>query len=194
MSHYFSEKQDSPLNLGLLKITGIRKMDLEIYTASGIFSWKKLDRGTRILIEKMDVGGKFLDLGCGIGIVGIVAAKLGADVTLSDVNERALKVSRMNVKKLGLKAKVAKSDLYEKLGSFDVIASNPPISAGADLCFRLIDESIDHLNPDGKLFLVARHRILGRALMERMNDVFGNCEVLGKSGGFWVYCSKKIKA
>ncbi len=193
MSHYFSEKQETPFRLGLLRVGNLRGMDFELYTAPGIFSWRKLDRGTLALIKNMDIGGKFLDLGCGIGVVGLVAAKLGAEVTMSDVNRRALKVARMNAKKLGVTAKVTNSDLYSKVGSFDVIASNPPISAGLEVCFQIVDQAPKHLNQDGKLFMVARHRIAGQRLMERMKQAFGNCKVVARSGGFWVYCSKKIK-
>lgn len=192
MSHYFSEEQKGPMELGMLQVR-VCGLDLELYTASGIFSWKKIDRGTMVLMENMEARGGFLDLGCGIGVVGIVAAKLGAKVTMSDVNRRAVKVAKMNVKKMGIEATVVNSSLYEGLGRFDVIASNPPISAGMDICCRIIDEAPAHLNPGGKLFIVARHRIAGRRLMGRMEEVFGNCEVIERSGGFWVYCSKRIK-
>lgn len=194
--HYFSKIQKSELKLGLLQIQNLRGLNLEIYTASGIFSVKKIDKGTWTLIEKMEIHGEsVLDLGCGIGIVGISYSFFdkNAKITLSDINQRAIKVSKMNIKKLKLKnIKARQSDLFEKLDEkFDNIISNPPLSAGMSVCSKIIEESYNHLNKDGLLQVVARHKHGGSRIMKKMQETFKNCKVLAKKGGYWVYASKK---
>jgi 16S rRNA G1207 methylase RsmC len=74
---------------------------------------------------------------------------------------------------------------------FDTILLNPPISADMDVCYEMIKKSSEHLKENGTLQLVARNRKGGSRLMECMKETFGNVEVLGRKGGFWVYCSTK---
>ncbi|MBS3097018.1 methyltransferase, partial [Candidatus Woesearchaeota archaeon] len=100
MEHYFSEKQESPLSLKKIR-QKIKGVDFEFYTASGVFSKEKTDKGTLILAENMVVDKKYdvLDIGCGIGILGIAAAKLfDANIVMSDINERAVMLAKKNIK------------------------------------------------------------------------------------------------
>ncbi|MCD6484047.1 MAG: class I SAM-dependent methyltransferase [Candidatus Odinarchaeota archaeon] len=194
--HYFSEKPGGKETLFKIKIK-VRGLELEIYSAPGIFSHQKLDFGTRVLIENMIIvdNSKMLDLGTGYGIVGIVYGILSPNsfVTMVDINERAVKVAKLNVKKLGLQnCRVIKSNLFEKIPeTFDNIIVNPPISAGLKVCYKLIDVSIAHLKQDGLFQLVARHKKGGRRLMEKIIETAGNCEVIAKSSGYWVYVARK---
>ncbi len=189
--HYYSEKPECKEKKGKI-ITKIRGFNLELYTLSGIFSWRKVDNATRLLAENMVIekGEKVLDMGCGYGIIGIVALLIGAEVVFVDVNERALRITKQNLKKMGLKGKVIKSNLYEKVcGKFDSIISNPPISAGFSVCSKIIKEAPEYLKHGGKLQIVARHKKGGEKLMELMEEVFGNVRTLAKKGGFRVYLS-----
>jgi len=196
--HYFSEKPGGHFKIFEV-IVRVRGLTLRLYSSPGIFSYKKLDYGTKVLIENMKVidNAKVLDLGTGIGVIGIIYAILSPSsiVYMSDINERAVKIAKMNVRKYMLpNCKVIKSNLYERINEmFDVVISNPPISAGMKVCYRLISETYTHLNKGGILQIVARHKKGGRRLMEKMKEVFGNCDVLEKSGGYWIYLSIKEK-
>ncbi len=55
-----------------------RGLMLLIRTQVGVFSWERLDTGTRLLLDAMEVhaGERVLDLGCGYGVLGLVAARL----------------------------------------------------------------------------------------------------------------------
>lgn len=195
MEHYYSEQQKS-----LLKIKKIRQkikgIEFEFYTSSGVFSKDKIDKGTLILAENMTVGKNYnvLDIGCGIGVLGIVAAKLfNTKVVMSDINKRAIMLAKKNITLNKVKAEIYQGDLYEniKQKNFDVILSNPPQTAGKEICFQLIGQSKKYLKKGGSLQLVATHNKGGSSLSSKMQEVFGNVKVIAKKSGYWVYVSVK---
>lgn len=72
-------------------------------------------------------GERFLEVGCGTGFVGLVAAHAGAQVTCTDANPHAVALARHNAKQNGLALEVVETDLLAGLpGPFDVVAFNPP--------------------------------------------------------------------
>ena len=73
--HYFSESPTSKINLFTIK-TNLRNQNFQFLTATGMFSPKNIDKGTRLLIETMElpIEGNILDLGTGYGVIGIVTA------------------------------------------------------------------------------------------------------------------------
>ena len=80
-------------------------------------------------VKKMDLQNKtFLELGCGSGILSLLAAKKGANVTASDVNQIALDFLETNASENNLRLKIIYSDLFENLKNqtFDYIVINPP--------------------------------------------------------------------
>jgi 16S rRNA (guanine1207-N2)-methyltransferase len=194
MSHYFSEKQESEFNPYKIKVNACG-LSFELYSASGIFSKDQLDVGSRLLIEKAQIedNNSVLDFGCGYGAVGIAIAKMKKiNLTMSDVNERALQLSKMNCKLNRIHGEIVKSNIFENLQGkkFDAILLNPPQTAGKEICFRMIQESKEHLNQNGTLQLVARKKKGGETLSKKMEEIFGNVLVLGKERGFFVWMSK----
>ena len=69
-----------------------------------------------------------LELGCGTGLVSVLAAKKGAKVFSSDINPTAIKNAELNAEKNGVKIVAIQSDLFEEIDSqiFDFIIINPP--------------------------------------------------------------------
>ena len=100
--HYFAEHPKSVPRFGLIRAY-LRGRSFEFLTASGVFSKNRIDLGTRLLIESMVLPeeGHVLDVGCGYGPIGIVVAALNPrlEVTLIDVNSRALRLAKRNVEK-----------------------------------------------------------------------------------------------
>jgi 16S rRNA G1207 methylase RsmC len=191
MTHYYSEKQDTSGEF--FKITA---KGLEFFSGSGVFSKKELDRASELLIDKcfLKDNWEVLDLGCGIGVIGILILKRhpSLKLTFSDVNERAITLTKKNLLLHKIEAEVIKSDSFKKINKeFDTILLNPPMAAGRQVCYKLIEESFDHLKKNGLLQIVARHKKGGEMLEIRMEEVFGNVETIAKKGGFRIYISRK---
>lgn len=196
MPHYYSEQQTA--RFAPKKINArIKGISFEFYTAAGVFSKKKIDRGTDLLAEEMAIkkDALVLDIGAGIGILGIVTAKAfpETEVLMTDVNRRAVKLANMNIELNQVSnAEVRHTSLYENIDTkFDAILSNPPQTAGKDVCFGIIEGAKDHLDKGGSLQLVARHNKGGEDLEKKMNAVFGNVKEIAKKGGYRVYVSVK---
>ena len=137
--------------------------EIEVITMPGIFSWDELDDGTSLLLEHIKLQGvtSMLDMGCGNGVIGALAAKQIENVTMVDDNLLAVYCSRYTVEHNKLSnVQVLASDVYSNLDKqkFDLIVSNPPFHKKFDVSThstnRMITEAKDHLNRDGRLMLV----------------------------------------
>ncbi|MEM2874019.1 MAG: methyltransferase [Candidatus Nanoarchaeia archaeon] len=190
--HYYAEKPKTKYVKYMIR-DRIRGFDVIFKSASGVFSAKKIDKASQLLIEKADLpteGGRLLDLGCGYGVLGIVAAKAcpQCEVVLTDINKRAVKLAKENVLLNRVRAKVKQGNGYAAVEGekFDIILLNPPMAAGRDIVLKLIREAPHHLNPGGSLQIVARKTKGGQFLFDEMKKLFLEVKVLAKSGGFWV--------
>ncbi len=160
-------------------------------TSSGVFSYKRIDKGTELLVENMIIrGGRVLDLGCGYGVLGIVAAEFAEYVLLTEINSRAAKLTMNNLKLNSVRnAEVREGNLYEPVGEekFDAVICNLPMAAGLDTVFKIIDGSKEHLKREGSAQFVVRKG--AKRVEERMLKVFGNTRTLAKEGGYRVFLS-----
>jgi 16S rRNA G1207 methylase RsmC len=194
--HYFTTEPSSKLRLGLLKVT-LYGVSLGFQTANGVFSYRRVDTGTRVFIELMKIPekGRILDLGCGWGAIGIYVAATHPEayVVMTDINKRAVWLASENVRLNNVDADVRWGCLYEPVKDmeFDAIVTNPPISAGRDLIVEAINGATDHLCSGGTLQLVARTTKGGRTISKIMESVFGNVNEIGKKSGYRVYSSFK---
>lgn len=160
----------------------------------GVFARGGVDPGTRLLIEAMriDPGDAVLDLGCGYGAIGLVAARLAAPgpAVLVDVNERAVALATANARALGLdNVVVVQGDGTGPVAGrvFDAVVSNPPIRAGKATLARLIREAHAALRPGGRFTFVARTAQGARALARDVETVFGAVREIERAGGYRVY-------
>lgn len=76
--------------------------DYIFHTTSTLFSYRRIDTGTLLMIQKTTLlpEDKVLDLGCGYGVVGIWAVHtLGADhVVMCDINTEAISQTSANLR------------------------------------------------------------------------------------------------
>jgi methylase of polypeptide subunit release factors len=107
-----------------------------------------------------------LDLGTGCGVQALLAARHAESVVATDLGERALTFTRINVRLNGFEnVETRQGDLFQPVEGmrFDLIASNPPfvISPATDVLFRdsdfprddlsrrVVEEAQEHLDEGG---------------------------------------------
>jgi 16S rRNA G1207 methylase RsmC len=197
IEHYFTSAPTSETKLGLIR-TRLRGVPFEFLTASSVFSKKRVDTGTRLLVEAMVLPetGCVLDVGCGYGAVGIAAATFNPAlrVIMTDVNVRALHFARENIERNKVtNAEVRYGYLYEPVEvlSFNCVLSNPPVSAGMETVKSIITEAPKIMAPKALLQIVMRSKISGKTLPAVIFDTFGNCEVLARESGYRVLIAEK---
>jgi len=195
--HYFSPHPRASGGRRTLSVT-LRGQQLRLTTEAGVFSRRRVDSGTRLLIDnmKVDPADSVLDLGCGYGVVGLVAARLASQgyVTLVDVNQRAVDLARANLRANGVEnAEAILGDGFASVAGrrFDVIALNPPIRAGFAVIHTLISESTQHLHGGGRFYLVGRTKQGVIRLAAKIHEVFGSAEEIAKGGGYRLYLSHR---
>ena len=193
--HYFTQKPTSQYALKKVKARVLGNGFI-FNTVSGVFSFGRIDAGSLLLVENAIIkeGWDILDVGCGWGFVGIVIKKQfpHSNVMMTEINERAIQIAKKNAKLNKTDVTVLQSNLFESIqGQFDSILVNPPMKAGRELCYQIIEQSKSHLKKDGLLQLVALHNRGGSMLEKKMKEVFRNVETITKKGGFRVYVSAK---
>ena len=82
--------------------------------------------------------------------------------------------------------------VYENVkDTFDIIVSNPPIRAGKKIVFEILEKAYDHLNNQGELFIVIQKKQGAPSAKKKMEDVFGNCEIIKRDKGYFILKSVK---
>jgi 16S rRNA (guanine1207-N2)-methyltransferase len=138
---------------------------LELATDSGVFSPRRLDPGTRLLLDVVPPpppAGHILDLGCGYGPLALVAAARSpaAWIWAVDVNTRALELTSANASRAGL-ANVT-SALPDDPGlpaRFALIWSNPPVRIGKNALHALLARWLGRLEPGAAAYLVVQRNL-----------------------------------
>ena len=188
MNQYFdnNEKLDSEIKEFFVKVNDI---NMYLYTDNGVFNKKGLDFGTRVLLENIDISNKesFLDVGCGCGPIGFYLLLSGKEnVDMVDVNNRAINLTKIGLKKNHIKANVYNSDIYSNVtGKYDMIITNPPIHAGKVKIYEIVRGSIDHLNDNGEIWLVIRKDQGAKSLISDNSDIL-DFKIIDKIKGFWI--------
>lgn len=195
--HYFTAHPKSKLKLGVI-YTNLRGRPFEFLTSSGVFSKRRVDLGTRLLIESMILPEKgcVLDVGCGYGAVGVVAATFNPNlcVIMVDVNERAVWLARQNIELNGVgNAEVRRGHLYEPVKdlSFNCVLSNPPVSAGMETVKAVIVDAAKHMADKALFQIVVKSKIGGKRLRMLLEEAFRNVEILARKSGYRVFVSEK---
>ncbi|GAB3612163.1 class I SAM-dependent methyltransferase [Humibacter ginsengisoli] len=169
--HYFTSRPGGDAKLRPLAVR-LAGREVELVTASGIFSPDHIDIGTRVLLADAPdapATGDLLDLGCGWGPVALTLALESPDATVwaVDVNERALDVVRRNASTLGLtNVNAVLPDDVPGHVAFRAIWSNPPIRVGKDELHALLLRWLPRLETQADAWLVVQ-RNLGSDSLQR---------------------------
>ena len=170
---------------------------LTLRTLPGLFSPGRLDRGTAAMLQCVEFlpGQRVLDLGCGAGAVGILAAKkCGAEnVVLSDVDPDAVAVARENAEANGVAGvTVVQSDGFRQLdeAGFDLILSNPPYQSDFAVAKHFIEKGFNRLKLGGRLLMVTKRRDWYR---NKLVSVFGGVRI-HEIDGYYVFEAERRAA
>ena len=136
--------------------------DLIFTTDRGVFSYEKIDKATRILLDIFNekyYGQKprsIADVGCGYGVIAICMAKKypQSEITAIDVNQRALELCKKNVVENNIENVFAESASKYDDEKYDLIISNPPIRVGKEALYELLSYWSKKLNDKGQMWLV----------------------------------------
>lgn len=154
---------------------------------------------------------EMLDMGCGSGVLGLTLAAERPDshVTLADISEDALSLTKENAAKLGItNITLVRSDLFSSISdTFDLIAANLPYvpesegediarelrhdpalalysgADGLDLLRRFMPESFGFLKPGGLLALEIGHDQASQLLAGLESSGFAEIEILRDLSG-----------
>lgn len=190
MAHYFTNEENlkSEIEKVIAEINGI---PFYFYTDNGVFSKGELDFGTELLLKNFKYDNPnnktLLDIGCGCGPIGIYASHLGFTVDMSDVNKRAIHLSKMSLKEQNLNANVFESDAYKNItNKYDYIVSNPPIRVGKEKLYEIVMNSKEHLKDGGSLWIVVRKQQGAESMVRDMKNAYKTVEVIAKKKGFFI--------
>jgi len=154
-----------------------------------VFAQGKLDEGTRLLIEALEVQStdEALDIGCGAGYIGLNIARLASNgfVTMVDASLVSVALARHNIAESGLRnISVLAGDGAQAVLSqrFDLVVTNPPFHQGGiqttEIAERFMREGSQVLRPGGRFYLVAnrflKYEPTLRAHFKKINEVGGN--------------------
>lgn len=191
---YYTENPDSQHDIQDLDVL-LLGQKFRFLTDSGVFSKRMVDYGSQVLLSTLafSSGETVLDVGCGYGPLGLSLAKVqGVDVTMVDVNLRALDLAQQNAKLNQVEANIFQSNLYEQVtGTFNHIISNPPIRAGKAVVHTILSEAFHYLQDGGDLTIVIQKKQGAPSAKQKMEDVFGNCDILKKDKGYYILRSVK---
>ena len=196
MSQYFDNDKNIKSERKIIKFNFDNKV-FSIYSDNGVFSKDRFDYGTRVLLNSVDIdklSGNVLDLGCGLGVVGIILGTFnkGINIDMVDINERAIDLAKNNLVLNNIKANVFVSDIYSNIDNkYDFIITNPPIRAGKNVIRGFLLGSYDYLNDDGILYFVMRKDHGVKSMIKELSVKF-NTSIVNKDKGFYVVlCTKK---
>jgi len=146
---------------------------LKLQSAVGVFSADRIDRGTRLLLDhlnRVEHTTQILDMGCGIGVLGLAALRRWPEATavLADVDRRAVEAATRNAVDLGLAGRCDTAwwdAVQEKPPSTDcdLVLINPPFHTGKKVDLdpaRAMFRSLDQVLAPGGIALIVANRTL----------------------------------
>ena len=173
----------------------VNGIELRFESAPGLFSPRAIDAGTLAMLSRVDFDrdDKVLDLGCGYGVVGLVAARLGRPdrVWLLDKDPAAVEMATINLAANDAAgATVVLSDGFRSFfeTGFDKILCNPPYQADFAVPKHFIEKGFNRLAVGGSLFMVTKRELWYR---NKITSVFGGVKVVEIDGYFVFEATKK---
>lgn len=197
--HYYSKQPQVESNQELIEVE-LRGIFMRFYTDRGVFSKKKIDFGSQLLIEAVEISqdAHVLDIGCGYGPVGLSVAKESPlrEITMVDVNERAIQLAKKNAQLNQIEnVHITASNLFENLTEmkYDAIISNPPIRAGKDVIYSMFEQSTKYIKQDGCLWIVIQKKQGAPSALKKLSSLYENVSEIEKKKGYYIISASNPK-
>lgn len=181
--HYFSQEPKSDYQPKQIELNVAGEV-FQVTTASGTFSPLRLDVGTSVLLDHLELApqdGNILDLGCGWGPISLNLAKNSpkAKIWAVDVNSRSLELTDLNAKTLGItNIQTETPDDVPADVRFSGIWSNPPIRVGKKELHALLLNWLPRLEKNGSAYLVVQKNLGSDSLQKWLTEALtGGYEV-----------------
>lgn len=174
-----------------------KKNLLTFKSDNGVFSKRGVDFGSSLLLQNVQLNenDNVLDVGCGVGIIGITLAKSNptVNVDMVDVNLRAINLAKDNCKSNQVSnTSVFESNAYTNVNKkYDCIVTNPPIRAGKKVVYDIILGSYDYLNDDGVMYCVIQKKQGAESSIKALKTIYKEVEVIDKDNGYFIIKSSK---
>ncbi len=198
--HYSTEFPN--VKVKILTISESLRRHLYIFkTVTGVFSFSKIDLGTKILIKHMVIpeeSSVLLDLGCGYGPIGMVLGYESPEslVFLVDINKHAIWCAKENIK-INLpntrNIRIFSGNYFEPIKSknlkFDGIFMNPPLRQGRKEFLNIINNIPDYLKPKGSFQFVIKKKMGAPYVLNYLKNKIPSykVDILCKRSGYWVF-------
>jgi 16S rRNA (guanine1207-N2)-methyltransferase len=172
----------------------IKDVEMKFETSPKLFSPNAIDAGTLAMLSVAEFhdDDKVLDLGCGYGVVGVLAAKLiGADrVTMSDSSPVAVEYAAKNAnlnEVPGVRAVISNGfmDIGDK--DYSLILSNPPYHTDFSVAKAFIEKGFNRLKLGGRMMMVTKREDWYR---NKLTAIFGGVRIW-HIDGYCVFMSMK---
>lgn len=175
----------------------IKGKRLMFQTSDTMFSPRYIDPGTLAMLSQVDFDDEelILDLGCGYGVVGILAAKFidSSRVYMVDIDTEAIRLSKENVRLNNVEGvHIIQSDGFKNLDvtGFSLILCNPPYTVDFAVPKRFIKKGFNRLRIGGRFFMVTKRRLWYK---NKFISIFGGVQI-EQVDDYNVFCAiKKTK-
>ena len=197
-NHYYTENPDTAHDFEQWSFE-LKGKKFQFVTDSGVFSRETVDYGSRVLIDAFEWSdlpeGVILDVGFGYGPIGLsLAHASGRQVEMIDINQRAVDLAKGNAQRNGIEnVDIHASNIYESLNqsTYAAILSNPPIRAGKDVVHEILTGAFPLLKSGGTLTIVIQKKQGAPSAQKKMQQTFGNAEIIKKDKGYYIIQSYK---
>lgn len=193
-SCFFSRKETKTDGGITIFTQTVKNIALNFHTNDTVFSPAAIDAGTLLMLASVEFSAadKVLDLGCGYGVVGILAAKkIGADkVLMCDVSQDAVRLSTLNAAENGVEdVEIVQSDGFSDItkGDFTIILSNPPYHTDFSVAKGFIENGFRRLVVGGKMVMVTKRL---EWYKNKFRAIFGGAKV-ETADGYYVFTAEK---
>ncbi|MDO9212874.1 MAG: methyltransferase [Methylococcales bacterium] len=179
----------------------LENTDYWLTNHANVFSRDSLDIGTRFFLQHLPINPSatdMIDLACGNGVVGLIAAERNPNATLHFVDESFMAVAsaQANFYRAFGKERAATFQIGDGLSNFaaqsaDVILCNPPFhqqnTIGDQIAVQLFKQAKTVLKKGGALWVIGNRHL---AYQQDLKRLFGNCTVVASNTKFVIWQAK----